>query len=229
MKKKYLFTIIAIIIVLLCLVFCGKCKNDNGKVVDEGVIEYSASIVDQANPMAGLAPSKMVIKFKHNKSVAEMSAGMGLFSTSFISDPEKKTLTQLVKLLNKKLSLVLDADAIAKENAAYKFELTPMKETKMIAGYKCSKVHVKVDDDFQTEFDLYYTTELSIDNPNFANPFHMIDGVLMEYQMKKFGLEMKFTAKSIKKEEIDDSAFELPAEYKPISAEEMNTLFEQLQ
>ncbi len=209
--------------------FCGKCNTGGGKVGDEGTIEYTASVVDQANPMAGLAPSKMIIKFKNNKSCAEMSAGMGLFSTSFISDPEKKTLTQLVKLLNKKLSLVLNAAQIEKENAAYKFDLTPLKGEKMIAGYKCKSAHVKMHDDFETEFDIFYTTDLKIDKPNFANPFHMIDGVLMEYQMKKFGLEMKFTAKSVKNEAIDDAAFELPAEYKAVSAEEMNTLFEQLQ
>lgn len=214
---------------LLLLLIIGSCGEDNGKVADEGTIEFTATVVDQANPMAGLAPSKMVIKFKNNKSCAEMSAGMGLFSTSFISDPEKKTLTQLVKLLNKKLSLVLDAAAIEKENAAYKFDLTPLKGVKTIAGYNCQSAHVKMHDDFETEFDIYYTNELKIQNPNFANPFHMIDGVLMEYQMKKFGLEMKFTAKSVKKESIDDSTFELPAEYKPISAEEMNILFEQLQ
>ena len=88
---------------------------------------------------------------------------------------------------------------------------------------------MKVHDDFDTKFDIFYTTELKIDNPNFATPFHMIDGVLMEYQMKKFGLEMKFTAKSVKKEDIEDSIFELPVEYKAVSLEEMNTLFEQLQ
>jgi hypothetical protein len=47
--------------------------------------------------------------------------------------------------------------------------------------------------------------------------------------MKKFGLEMKFTAKTVKKEDIDDATFELPADYKAVSAEEMNTLFESLQ
>lgn len=224
--KKRLFQSVSGILLLLIV---GSCGQDNGKAVDEGVIEYTASVVDQANPMAGLAPSKMTIKFKNNKSCAEMSAGMGLFSTSFISDPEKKTLTQLVKLLNKKLSLVLNQAAITKENELSKFQLTPLKGTKMIAGYKCSSAHVKMEDDLQTEFDIFYTNELKIDNPNFANPFFMIDGVLMEYQMKKFGLEMKFTAKSIKKEDVDDATFELPAEYKPISAEEMNTLFEQLQ
>lgn len=213
----------------LVLLLIASCSGDQGKAADEGVIEYTAAVVDQANPMAGLAPSKMTIRFKNNKSAAEMSAGMGLFSTTFISDPERKTLTQLVKLLNKKLSLVQNAADIEKENAAYVFELTPLPGVKTIAGYKCQSAHVKMKDDFGTEFDIFYTNDLKIANPNFANPFHMIDGVLMEYQMKKFGLEMKFTAKSVKKEDIDDSVFERPADYKEISAEEMNLLFEQLQ
>lgn len=211
------------------MLIISSCGGDGGKVADEGTIEYTASVVDQANPMAGLAPSKMIMRFKNNKACAEMSAGMGLFSTTFITDPEKKTLTQLVKLLNKKLSLVLNAAQIEKENAVYKLDVTPLKGVKTIAGYKCQSAHVKVHDDFDTKFDIFYTTELKIDNPNFATPFHMIDGVLMEYQMKKFGLEMKFTAKSVKKEDIEDSIFELPVEYKAVSLEEMNTLFEQLQ
>ncbi len=225
MKKRFLQSVSLVLLLLMV----GSCGQDDEKVVAEGVIVYAASVVDQSNPMASMAPSKMTIKFKDNKSSAEMSAGMGLFTTCFISNPSTKTLTQLVKLLNKKFSLVLDHPAIVKENEAYKFELTPCKETKLIAGYKCEKAHIKMLDESGSEFDVFYTKDLAIENPNFANPFHMIDGVLMEYQMKKFGLEMKFTAKSVKKEDVDDSEFELPAEFKPISAEEMATLFESLQ
>jgi hypothetical protein len=228
-RRKYIIPVLAVIIVVLCITCCNSCKNDNGNVVSEGIIEYSASVVDQANPMAALAPSKMTIKFKNNKSCAEMSAGMGLFSTSFISDPETKTLTQLVKLLNKKFSLVQHEEEIKKENDMYKFELTPCNDRKVIAGYKCEKAHVKMQDDYNTEFDIWYTKDLAIQNPNFANPFHMIDGVLMEYQMKKFGLEMRFVAKAVKKEDVDDAIFELPSDFKAISSQEMNDLFESLQ
>jgi hypothetical protein len=181
--------------------------------------------------MATLAPNKMNIKFKDDKSCAEMSAAMGLFSTSFISDPESKSMIQLVKFLNKKFSLVQQEVDIRKENSAYELQITPTKETKMIAGCKCLKSHVKVKggDSSDYEFDIFYTTELGIKNPNFANPYYKIDGVLMEYQMKKFGLEMKFTAKSVKKEDIDDSNFEIPADYKAVSQQEMNDLFLGLQ
>ena len=57
----------------------------------------------------------------------------------------------------------------------------------------------------------------------------MIEGVLMECQMKKFGLEMKLTAKSVTKEDIDDATFELPQAYKPVTRKEMNDLILGLQ
>lgn len=214
-----------------CLYILGltNCSSTDEKFISEGAIEYDAAVVDQSHPMATLAPSKMTIKFKDNKSCAEMSAGMGLFSTSFISDPEKKTLTQLVKLLNKKFSLILNEAAVKKENEAYPYTIIPTKETKIIAGYKCSKAHVKTNDELGYEFDVYYTKDLNIKNPNFANPFSTLDGVLMEYQMKKFGLEMKFTAKTVKNEDVEESCFELPADYKAVSQEEMNELFLGLQ
>jgi hypothetical protein len=214
-----------------CLYILGvtSCSNNDEKFLSEGSIEYDATLVDQSNPMVGLAPNKMTIKFKENKSCAEMSAGMGLFSTTFISDPDKKTLTQLVKVLNKKFSLIQNETEIKKENEQYPMTITPLKDKKVIAGYNCEKAHVKVEDETGSEFFIYYTKDLNIKNPNFANPFASIDGVLMEYQMKKFGLEMRFTAKSVKGDDVDESCFELPADYKPVSMDEMNELFLGLQ
>src|ERR1035437_6465476 len=163
-----------------------------------------------------MAPSKMTVKFKNNLSSAEMSAGMGLFSTSFIADPQKKSLIQLVKLLNKKFSMVLNETDLKKENELFNLEIIPSKETKMIAGYKCEKATVHYKTGNFPDFAIYYTRDLNIKNSNFANPFYMIDGVLMEYQMTKFGLEMKFTATCVKKDDIDDSVFQLPSDYKQI-------------
>ncbi len=225
MKKR----VLGLLLGSLYILFLASCGQKDEKFISEGLIEFDAKVVDEANPMASLAPSKMTIKFKNNHSAAEMSAGMGLFTTSFISNPEKKSLTQLVKLLNKKFSLVQSEAEIKKENEQYAMEIIPTKEMKVIAGYNCKKAHVTLKDEFGTEFDIFYTDELDIKNPNFANPYNMIDSVLMEYQLKKFGLEMRFTAKMVKPEEIEDSTFELPTDYKPISQQEMNELFEGLQ
>ncbi len=225
--KKNILTY-SILLVSIALVW-GGCKQVDEKFISEGTIEYDAKVVDESNPMASLTPNKMFVKFKNNKSSVEMNAGMGLFSTSFVSNPENQTLIQLVKLLNKKYYLIQNIAEINKENEAYSFEITKVNETKVISGYPCKKASVHCKTGEIPDFDVFYTKDLDIKNPNFANPFQEIDGVLMEYQMKKFGLEMKFTAKMVTKESIDDAIFEVPADYKKISPKEMNELFLGLQ
>lgn len=213
----------------MIIVWAAGCKEMDEKFISEGEIEYSAKVIDPNNPMASMAPSKLTVRFKSDKSAAEMSAGLGLFSTSFIADPEKRTVTQLVKILNKKFVLVQNQQSIDKENLNYSFKFIPTKQTKIIAGYKCTKVEVVPDDKSIPPFDLYYTDELDIKDPNFASPFKEIKGVLMEYQLKKFGLEMRFEAKSIRKEQIEDKYFQVPPDYKPVSEKEMRRIFDDLQ
>jgi hypothetical protein len=53
--------------------------------------------------------------------------------------------------------------------------------------------------------------------------------MMMQFRLKKFGLEMEFTAKSVKKEDIPESTFELPAYYKIVSKEEMDEFFRSIQ
>ena len=206
------------------------CKRKNEKFISEGRIEYDVTVVnDEGSAMANMIPHKMTIRFKNNKSSATMSAGMGLFSTSFISNPETETHTICMKLMNKKLVAVQNTFDIERENNEFSYKFIPTKETKMIAGYKCFKVHVKPAKNIQKEFDIYYTKELDYSNPNFANPFHKIDGVLMEYQIRKMGFELRFTATSVTEEDVDDDNFTYTADHKKITNKEMNDIFRDLQ
>ncbi len=225
MKKSFLYCFAGFSFLLIWT----SCKHDEDKFISEGNIEYTAVVMDKSNSMASMAPSKMNIKFKNNKSCVEMSAGMGLFNTSFVSNPETHTMLQLVKLLNKKFWMVEDENQIKKEIGEYKIEIKPTTETKIIAGYNCIKSIVHYTDNSSPDFDIYYTKELNIKNPNFTNPYYSIDGVLMQYQMKKFGLEMKFTAKKVTKETVEDATFQVPDDYKKISEKEMNQLFGSLE
>jgi hypothetical protein len=53
--------------------------------------------------------------------------------------------------------------------------------------------------------------------------------MLMQYRLKKLGLEMCFTATAVKKEEIKEEDFEVPAFYKIVTRTEMEKLFEDIQ
>lgn len=158
-----------------------------------------------------------------------MSAEMGLFSASFIANPETSTNTICMKLLNKKMVAVQNTFDIERENDQFQYDFVPTDETKMIAGYKCYKVHVKPKKKDHEEFDVYYTKELDFQNPNFANPFNKIDGVLMEYQIKKLAFELRFTATAVIPEDVEDENFTYTSDHKKISNKEMNDIFKDLQ
>ncbi|MBI2270212.1 MAG: hypothetical protein HYU69_07625 [Bacteroidetes bacterium] len=220
--RRYLLYSVCLLF-MLTIMACG--RGSNGKVVSEGVIEFEASAVDPNNPMADLAPNKMVVKFKDHKSIAEMSAGMGLLTMSFVSDYNNKTVTQLVKLLNKKYASVSNADDVQREISNSKLRIQKTNETKLIAGYRCKKATISYEDNSRPPFDVYYTEEIELEKPNWGNEYNEIDGVLMEYQLKRYNLELRFTARRVAKSAVEDSDFETPGDYKLISQKELDDLF----
>lgn len=206
---------------------CGGSKKTESSL-SEGVIEYTASVVDETHPMAGLAPGSATVKFKDNRFELEMST-MGIFNTMFVSDPSKKTLTQMVKFMDIKNACIQSENELVAENSNYELKFEETKETKKIAGYKCTKVKATLVHKPNVTFDVYYTTELGLDSINLLSPYKPIKGMLMQYRLKKLGLEMCFTASSVKKEEIKDEVFEIPAYYKIVTREEMSKLFVDIQ
>ncbi len=215
---------------IILLVFSG-CKDSIfHSRVKEGSIEYKIVVLDSSNSMAKMAPDKMTVKFKDNKSYAELIAGMGLFETSFINDEPGKKITQMVRLLNKKMAYVADTAAITKElQHDVKFNITETTETKMIAGYKCKKAIAKSVDGKAPDVDLYYTDDIRLEDPNWATPFKTISGVLMQYRISKYGFYMEFTAQKVTDEKVDDALFTLPADYKIISKQQIDDLYKGFQ
>jgi GLPGLI family protein len=211
----------------MTLLSCGGSgKSENA--LTEGVIEYNAEVVDQTHPMAGLAPGSATVKFKENRLQVEMST-MGIFNTIFISDPGKKTLTQMVKFMDIKNACIQTEADLVQENKDYELKLEEVKGTKKIAGYNCKKVKATYVNNPNESFDVFYTEELGLDSINNIGPYKQLKGMLMQYRLKKLGLEMCFTATSVKKEEVKDDVFEVPAFYKIVTRPEMEKLFEDIQ
>ncbi len=212
-------------IVLLLAVLPG-CKNSNDKILNEGVIEFDVTAVDPNHPWAGMIPSTATLKFKDDKFLLEMST-MGMFTTTFICDQTGKTLTQMVKFLDIKQACIETEEMIKKENAGYRVKWEETKETKLLGGYKCKKLNVTMVDDPSVKFEAYYTSEMGAENVNDLSPYIGVKGMLMQYRLKKMGLELQFTAKSVKKADITDNIFEIPAYFKIVDKAEIEKIFQQ--
>lgn len=227
--KKTLISGVAVVALLYLSTGCkqGLFHKHNA----QGTIEYRVAVMDSNNPMAKFAPDKMIVKFKDDLSYAQLIAGMGLFETDFVNDEPDRKIIQMVRLLNKKVYYIADTNAVNKElKASPKLIFTPGTETKVIAGFKCKRINVAYADNKYPPFDLYYTEDIKLDNPNWATPYKDINGVLMGYRVSRYGFYLECTATKVDMEdEVDDKLFKIPPEYKKISKEQIDELYKSFQ
>lgn len=184
--------------------------------------------------MFDFMPKKMELVFKNNKYITNLSAGMGLFKTSFLVDKNENQFSQLVKLVDKKYILSLKDEKVDESLSKLPiFNIEHTKETKEILTYSCKKAIITVGNNKNDTFSVYYTDQISIETPNWCNQFKGIDGVLLEYQYEKYDVCMRFTAQSIKYTKIDDNEFHVDDKYVSLSQEdidkEMQEIFDSFQ
>ena len=218
--KKLIYTVILISLSLL-INSCGE-KSDSQ---EEGQIEFKVTYpkMDKTNFMLDFMPKKMVMKFKEDVCATNISAGMGMFKSSFICDRNNNQFIQQVKLIDKRYALLLDSEGIIKSvESKDSFIVEHTTEVKNILGYNCKKAIITVNNEKQDAFIVYFTDKIGIKSPNWCNEFAEIDGVMLEYQYEKYDVCMRFTAEKIEFKDIDDSEFELNKDYKLISEPEMD-------
>lgn len=231
--RLYIFRFILATAVLCAGIFIfslQSCKGD-GKHGgnEEGVIEFDSKAVDQSHPLAGLAPGSAVLKYKKDKFAIEMST-MGMFNMSVIGNLTDKTLIQTVKFMDIKQYCLENEAEIREENNAYKLKIEETKDTKKMLGLKCYKVKVTMlGSPAAAPFDAWYTKDLGMENCNSLTPYAVVKGVLLDYRIKKMGMEMRFLAKKIDPIEVPDATFEVPTYMKKVSKAEMQKFFADLQ
>lgn len=219
---------IRLIICLGVAIFWYSCREiTDEKYISEGVIEYSISYpeTDENSLFSGLFPDKMIMTFKDGKKSYEMTGGMGLFKTTIISNPEANEIIHMVKVMNKKIAFIYDTNSIKQLSQEFSVETIKNEAvTKNIAGYVSHQAIVKMKDN-GTDFNIFYTKDLNIENPNWGTPYNNVEGVLLDYRLKQYNIDMKFTALSVIKEDVSDTIFKLPADYKLVSKEELDEIF----
>jgi hypothetical protein len=211
-------------LVASALAFLPGCSDMFKKDISEGIIEFNAEPVDSKRAGSFTVPDKMVVKFKNNYTAAELEAGWGMAKMKFISDPVTKLFRTQVFFIDKKQS-VMDIDELNKTNHYFTdYDVVYTEESKEIAGYTCKKATIKFKDG-SPSVDVWYTKDIAIKDPNWSNAYYKVDGVLLDYTLRKFGLELHFTATSVSDATIDDSHFTIPAEYGMVRNSEIETMF----
>jgi hypothetical protein len=211
------------------VLFCqSSCTEDVFGGREEGVIEFATKAVDPSHPLYGFAPDAATLRYKKDRFIIEMST-MGMFNYSIIGDNKDKTMAQTVKFMNIKQACVEKEKEIQQDNLEYVLNIEETSETKEIVGLKCYKLKVTMANDPTVKWDAWYTKDLGVENCNSLTPYSKVKGMLLDYRIKKMGMEMHFLAKSHKNVQVPDNTFKIPATMKIIPKDEMEQFFRELQ
>ncbi|MBI35085.1 MAG: hypothetical protein CMP67_06950 [Flavobacteriales bacterium] len=229
LQVKYILK--PILIFSLPLLFAGTC-SDIEPAVSEGIITYDISYPRPIEDkwMEKLMPTEMEMQFKNNNINTELTFGLGLIKIGYITNTEDKHLHEMLKFMRKRNvshRSIKEVDDLLRQIPNHKIDL--LTDTKTIAGFLCHKALVKVDSPNDPYiYDLWYTKEIKIKEPNWCTPFKSVPGVLMEYRVERFNVIMHFTAVEVEKSKIKDTEFLVPKKYKEISIDAMEKNLEEL-
>lgn len=214
-------------ILFLSLMLLASCQQFGGSGLSEGEIVYEITYLNMEDEqlLQIFLPEKMTIKFKDNKTISNLQALFGMFEFGYISNPEKGHQVTLVGMNNQQYyyEAEIGTQPIGNE-ALQNIEIKKTNETKEILGYKCQKAIVSFPDESKEPFEVFYTHELDIENPNINNPYKAIDGMLLEFRLYVNNMDMLLKAKTIKEKEISDSVFNVPSGYEKVSREELEEI-----
>ncbi|MEO5572622.1 MAG: DUF4412 domain-containing protein [Bacteroidia bacterium] len=213
-------------LVLLFVLMAANVAYANAQKVDEGKVLFEISYPDADIPDEQMAmmPTEMATYFKGAQSRTEMKMGMGM-NQVFLFDGKNKVMTMLVDMMGTKSAIKMTEEDLKQQKEKKGKDDSQVKitdETKDIAGYKCKKAIVTGKDG---SFDLYFTDQISYKKGDWASEYKGIDGFPLQYKITQGSLIMQMTAKNVSKEKVDDALFTAPADYKPMTQEEMMKQF----
>ena len=168
-------------------------------------------------------PNEAVFYFKNEKSRSEFRGGIN--STISIYNSRTNSAVVLMDAMGNKIALATTNEDINQEKLKQsKFTVEYTDETKAIAGYKCKKAIIKLEEG--TVIEVFYTNEINLSTKDLTNPYSdKIRGIFMEYVISQNGFDMKFIATKVELKKIDDNLFIAPEGYKYVTKEELKEMF----
>ncbi len=195
--------------VIFLVVSCNELTGEYYGRISEGEIVYDVSYpyADTDGLMASFLPDKMTMKFKKDRFITEISSAK-VFKNSLYADRTDSTAEQRLKLMGKKVKVTMDRKEVQQLVKDFP-DMTVFKGEGVdtVAGYPCKKAIAIFDAIDQPAVEVYYTEEIAMKDPNWCNQYHKIDGVLLAYEIERFGIRMRLRAKAVKPRTVKPKEF----------------------
>jgi len=212
-----------LLIALLIALAGYSCKEKGGKYLDEGEIHYTIQYMGNISPMhKEILPKTLVVSFKNNKILFDISSPFGNSGILNLTNPEDNIFDTYISLFTIKQFYSSKAGEMQPGFDSMKgMEIRETSKTAIICGFNCKNAEVTFPSDRKKTYNIWYTEEIDVDNPNASTPYSDIDGVLMSFFFFIGPAEMHFDAETVYKKEIPDKAFERRERYMRVSREDI--------
>lgn len=188
-------------------------------------IDFNSSDPQMQAQFAMLKGSTLNMFFTPEFNRVEMNMGMFMTNKTIVDIAKKETVVIMDGMMGKKA--IKTTAETTPEEPAFEGEVEVTTETKKIAGYKCVKTIITLEDGSVVN---YWTTEeltASTEGNRFANK--KVKGFPLEFEVAAQGMTMTFTAieveKGLKKYNKKDLfTTEIPAGYEIMTEEELQRM-----
>jgi hypothetical protein len=219
------YRVISLYSFLLILAGLYGCKESSLRSFDEGEIHYKIIFHDRNAILPDeLMPNSMIVTFKGDKTLMEISSPVGNNGVFIVNEPEMNRSRTFLRVLGMKYYYEGTANEIPPGIDPMKgmsVELTNQHTD--ILDLKCNKAIIRIPEKDFT-YDIWYTDELKISNPNDSTPFKDIKGVLMNFFFLMGDIMVEFQADGIYERPVPDKVFEKGDDFRRIDRNAMDGL-----
>lgn len=199
----------------------SSCKNKGEKDINQGEIHYNIEYAGKGTFMPKeVMPKVLVVSFKDDKILFDISAPFGNSGILNLSNPDKGIFDTYITLLTwKYFYAAKPGESHPGFEAMEGINIRKTAKTTVICGFNCKNAEIRFPGDEEKVYEVWYTNEIDVKNPNLATPFSEIDGVLMSFFFIMGPAEMHFTAETVYKKEIPDKTFDRRPNFDRVSRE----------
>ncbi len=214
---------LALFIAAIFAVICYSCSPRGTKYIDQGEIHYSIDYPAYVGSVPKeVLPKSLIVSFKDNKILFEMLSPIGYSGILTLSNPDKDIYDTYISLFTIKYYYAAQKGEMYPGFESMEgMKVTKTGKTAIICGYDCKNAEVTFPSDSLKIFEIWYTDEIRVKNPNASSPFHDIDGVLLSFFMLIGHSELHFMAETVYKKDIPDQIFERREKFVRVSREDI--------
>lgn len=218
-----------VIIAIIIAITGSSCRERGGKHIDQGEIHYAIEYSGNLGSFKDVMPKNLIVSFKDDKTLFDISAPIGNAGIFNLSNPEKGIFDTYISLFNFKYYYAAKpGESPPGFESMSGMNIRKTNKTKEICGFNCKGADVTFPSEPNKVYEIWYTNEIDIKEPNLANPFSEIDGVLMNFFFFMGDTQMFFDAETVYKKEIPDKTFERMDKFQRVSREDIGSMMDKL-